>query len=184
MLQEILDKYLEIFPEERNGLKLLAEQINNEDKLNDRKNFRGHIAGDGIVLSPDRSTLLMILHNVFKMWQQPGGHWDPDDADPLAVAKREVTEETGLEKFKVIEWLRGEPLVPIDICLDSVPANPAKPEPAHYHHTFAYVFPAQTTKLHHQPEEVSSAKWATFEEAVEPRGSHFPRIITKLQRLR
>lgn len=40
--------------------------------------------------------VLLVLHGKARRWFQPGGHLEPDDADLLAAARREATEETGL----------------------------------------------------------------------------------------
>src|ERR1700733_10669537 len=103
MLQEILDIYLEIFPEERDGLKLLLQQVREQQTLNDRRNFEGHIPGSAIVLSPDKTKVLVIYHKFFDTWQQPGGHWEADEADPRSAAWREAEEETGIQLARSLE---------------------------------------------------------------------------------
>src|SRR5579864_8001910 len=113
-LKTVVDDYFTVFPEELPQHALLLEQIAKAEPLNDRSNFHGHIAGDGMVLSPDRTKLLMIHHKFFGIWLQPGGHWDPEDQSPLVCAEREVEEETGLKSFSLTEWLSGKPVVPID----------------------------------------------------------------------
>ncbi len=182
MLIEILEKYLEIFPEERDALKLLSEQIEAGQQLNDRKNFRGHIAGDGMVISPDRKKLLMVHHRAFDLWLQPGGHWDPEDPNPMAAARREVAEETGLQNFSLIEWLKGYPLVPIDIDTHSILARDDKNEAAHYHYSFAYAFQATALGLVHEEAEVLGARWFAMSEAETMDRWHFPRVIPKLKK--
>lgn len=74
MLHDILTDYLSIFPEEEGSLCRLQEQVEADELLNDRRNFNGHITGSAIILSPDRTRVLFIHHNLFKRWQQPGGH--------------------------------------------------------------------------------------------------------------
>ena len=41
MLSEILQKYLKIFPDDIGQLGLLLDQIKKNEKLDDRRNFRG-----------------------------------------------------------------------------------------------------------------------------------------------
>ncbi|MGH2907246.1 MAG: NUDIX hydrolase [Solirubrobacterales bacterium] len=61
----------------------------------DRLSFTpGHVTGSAFVLDPDGRTAL-IFHKKF-LWVQPGGHADKGEADPAAVAAREVSEELGL----------------------------------------------------------------------------------------
>jgi 8-oxo-dGTP pyrophosphatase MutT (NUDIX family) len=183
MMQEILDTYLDVFPAEHNALQRLLAQIAAGEALNDRKNYRGHIAGDGMVLSPNRDQLLVIHHRVYDIWLQPGGHWDPEDANPMVAAEREVGEETGLQNYSLVEWLKDFPLVPLDIDTHPIPANEAKQEAAHFHHSFAYIFQATSLILRHQEEEVLGAKWISLQEATKLNNWHFPRVIQKLEKL-
>ena len=46
------------------------------------------------VLSRDRRRVVMVYHNLYRSWSWTGGHAD-GGRDLLAVAMREVTEETG-----------------------------------------------------------------------------------------
>lgn len=181
MLAEILKDYLKIFPEERPELKLLLDQVRGAEALNDRRNFRGHITGSAIILSPDKKKVLLIHHNFFKLWQQPGGHWETDEPDPFEAARREALEETGVEIAKALSIDPKHPLVPLDINSHAVPARPAKDEPPHFHHDFRYVFMAANEKLAHQAAEVSAAAWYVL---GDPTTSRVSRCIEKLHRFK
>ena len=62
----------------------------------------GHVTAGGFVLSPDRSSVLLVLHRKLGRWLQPGGHIEPDDQDIVAAQRREIDEETGLSD---LQWL-------------------------------------------------------------------------------
>lgn len=49
------------------------------------------------VVNKDRSKVLMVYHNIYDSWSWVGGHAD-GETDLLAVAMREVKEETGIKK--------------------------------------------------------------------------------------
>ena len=51
------------------------------------------------VVSPDRQKVLMAYHNLYDSWAWLGGHAD-GDADMLAVALKEVREESGLKNVR------------------------------------------------------------------------------------
>ena len=54
----------------------------------------GHMTASAVVLSPDRTQLLLVFHRRLGRWLQPGGHVEPKDASILETALREVAEET------------------------------------------------------------------------------------------
>jgi hypothetical protein len=47
----------------------------------------GHFTASAFVLSPDESSLLVVLHRKLGRWLQPGGHIDPDDTDFESAAQ-------------------------------------------------------------------------------------------------
>jgi 8-oxo-dGTP pyrophosphatase MutT (NUDIX family) len=177
MLLEILHEYFNIFPGEQTKLATLLEQVSAGDDLQNRKTLPGHITGAAFVLSPDKSKLLLIHHVILQKWLQPGGHWDPGEADPLSAARREAVEETAVQIAKNIQINPDNPLVPLDIDSHYIPANPAKNEPEHYHHDFRYVFMAANEQLKHQAEEVMRADWFGFDA---PECEHVRPVIQKM----
>lgn len=178
MLDDILSRYLEFYPEERQQLELLQQQINADESLDDRRNFKGHITAGAIILSADKKKILLIHHKAYDEWQQPGGHWEKDEASPLEAAKREGEEETGIRLGKNIGLDPKHPLVPLDIDSHPVPARPNKAEPPHYHHDFRYVFLADSYKTDRQVEEVLAAEWVSLDN---PKTKRIKRSIKKLR---
>lgn len=114
-IKNIVDEYLRVYPNERKDLELLLSQLDAEEVLNSRKNFRGHIAGSGLVFSPDFEEVLLIDHKAMDFWLQPGGHMGEDEALPRKTALREVIEETSVKIDKMIPLLDEQIDVPVDI---------------------------------------------------------------------
>lgn len=54
-----------------------------------------HFTASGLVVTPDRRKVLLLLHKKLQAWLQPGGHMESNELPHLA-ALREVLEETGL----------------------------------------------------------------------------------------
>jgi len=158
-IQQILDEYLELFPDEAKRLERLQHRLAIDEVFNDRYNFQGHGTGSAIVLSPDRRKVLMIFHNHFQRWLQPGGHWESEEDNPWTVAQREVEEETGVQIATLLPVVAAKSHVPLDIDSHDVTARPHKNEPAHIHHDFRYVFLAKSEELMPQISEVSKAEW-------------------------
>lgn len=178
MLADILRRYLEFYPEERQQLRLLQQQVNATESLNNRRNFKGHVTASAIILSADKKKILLIHHKAYDEWQQPGGHLEESDADTLEAAKREGEEETGVRLGKNIALDSKYPLMPFDIDSHPVPARPDKSEPPHYHHDFRYVFLCDDYKTDHQAEEVLAAEWTPLDD---PKNKRIKRSIKKLR---
>jgi 8-oxo-dGTP pyrophosphatase MutT (NUDIX family) len=100
----------------------------------------GHFTASTFVLSPAQDEVLLILHGKLDRWLQPGGHMDPGDADPLAAARRELEEETGL--VDVSPFCDGL----LDVDIHTIPARKADPEHAHFDLRFAFVARDKTAR--------------------------------------
>lgn len=140
-------------------MKRLLAQLQAGERLDDRRNFNGHITGSALVVSPDRSQLLVVHHKLFDKWLQPGGHWETDEPNPWLAARREAEEETGV---RIAEQLLPEGFdetMPLFIGTFPIPARPEKDEPPHVHHDLRYAFLAADAELTHRAEEVHAAEW-------------------------
>jgi len=92
----------------------------------------GHFTASAFVLSPDRASVLLIFHGKLHRWLQPGGHVDPEDADIIAAARREITEEVGLSNLT----LNGPGIFDVDV--HTIPA--LKTDPSHHHFDVRFLF--------------------------------------------
>jgi ADP-ribose pyrophosphatase YjhB (NUDIX family) len=57
----------------------------------------GHITASAMVIDPERGRVLLTLHKKLGIWLQMGGHCEPDDVTLADAARREATEESGIE---------------------------------------------------------------------------------------
>lgn len=179
-VQEMVDDYLSIFPDESEQLRLLQERLARDEQFNHRKSFDGHGTGAAIVLSPDHKKVLMVHHKILDKWFQPGGHWDPEDPNPWVVAQREAEEETGVEIGETLHIDIDRPHIPLDIDIHFIPENPHKNEPAHYHHDMRYAFVAVSELVKPQEKEVSDVAWVPID-SEDPRLLQIWRCIAKLR---
>ena len=61
----------------------------------------GHVTGSALVLDHTGTHALLTLHPRFGRWLQLGGHCEETDADIVAAALREATEESGIEGLTI-----------------------------------------------------------------------------------
>ena len=61
----------------------------------------GHLTGSALVLSHDRTEVLLTLHPKFDLWLQMGGHCEPGDHTLRAAAAREAREESGIDGLEM-----------------------------------------------------------------------------------
>ena len=100
IIQEIKN-FVPLCPQEqRDKAGILRFLAGNPDAF-ERENLTAHMTASAWVLSPDRRQVVMVYHNLYHSWSWTGGHAD-GDRDLLAVAMREVTEETGLRQLEVL----------------------------------------------------------------------------------
>jgi 8-oxo-dGTP pyrophosphatase MutT (NUDIX family) len=74
-----------------------------------------HVTASALIVHPGSSRILLRWHERQQAWLQVGGHGDPGEQDPLAIALREAREETGLTDLR--PWpdaaLRHVVIVPV-----------------------------------------------------------------------
>jgi 8-oxo-dGTP pyrophosphatase MutT (NUDIX family) len=61
----------------------------------------GHITASALVLDDTGGQVLLTLHPRLGRWVQLGGHCEESDADIVAAALREATEESGVDGLRI-----------------------------------------------------------------------------------
>jgi 8-oxo-dGTP pyrophosphatase MutT (NUDIX family) len=119
-----------------------------------------HLTGSALVLHPPSGRVLLRWHQRQGRWLQVGGHGDPGETDPLAVAVREAREETGLPDL--VPW-PDERLRHIVICA----VQPGKGELAHHHADLRYLLATGAPEAIRPEDAGSPLRWVTVPEARE-----------------
>ncbi len=114
----------------------------------------GHMTASAVVLSPDRTRMVLVYHVSLARWLQPGGHVEPCDDDLVFAARREVEEETNLSLAGVVD----APLVGVDV--HEIPA--VNGEPPHLHHDLAFVLVLKTDQSV-EPGHDQQAAWCPID---------------------
>jgi 8-oxo-dGTP pyrophosphatase MutT (NUDIX family) len=129
----LLNAYNTAEPEEVEMLIEIKNFVAENEQCFERTFAPGHVTASGWIVSETGDKVLLMHHRKLDRWFQPGGHCD-GDPDLLAVARKEVEEETGLIDFT----LAKEGIFDVDIHL--IPAN--SKEEAHYHYDVRFLFKA------------------------------------------
>ncbi len=119
-----------------------------------------HVTASALIVHPASHRVLLRWHPRVQGWLQVGGHGDPGEDDPLAIALREAAEETGLADLE--PWpdqaLRHAVVVP-------VPAG--RGEPAHEHADLRYILATRSPDSARPESPDAPVRWLTLGEAQE-----------------
>lgn len=150
--QSLIDKLRRHQPfnqHERDMQAQLLAFVEKHENCFERSLLIGHVTASAWVVNPERTHVLLLHHGKLDKWLQPGGHCD-GDADVLAVALREVSEETGLCPAPVSKEI-------FDVDAHIIPER--KGVPAHVHYDVRFLLEIGQD---HQPvvsEESHDVEW-------------------------
>ena len=113
----------------------------------------GHVTGSAVVLDDSGTSMLMTHHAKLGRWLQLGGHAD-GETDPLAVACREATEESGLAVVPVDEEI-------YDLDVHAIPPRGA--DPAHFHYDVRFLLRAERPGPLKMTDESLALKWVPLD---------------------
>ena len=147
--------------EEADRRELLRRLESSEDPYT-RSNAAAHLTASAWVVSPDRQQVLMAYHNLYDSWAWLGGHAD-GERDLLAVALREVREESGLTDVRPIT----EDIYSLEILSVDGHEKHGRYVSSHLHLNVTYLLEADPA-AHIRPklDENSRVGWFTPEGAV------------------
>lgn len=121
-----------------------------------------HLTASAWVVSPDRRQVLLAYHNLYDSWAWLGGHAD-GDRDLLAVALREVREESGLEEVRVL----SPDIYSVEILTVDGHEKRGSYVSSHLHLNVTFLLEADpAAPIRHKPDENSRVGWFGLEEAV------------------
>jgi 8-oxo-dGTP pyrophosphatase MutT (NUDIX family) len=120
-----------------------------------------HVTASALVTHPATRRVLLRWHERMHSWLQVGGHGDPGETDPFAIARREAREETALTDLQA--W--PDPTQPVLLHVVVVPVPPRGAEPAHEHADFRYLLATETPDAIAPEHDTAPLRWCTVDEA-------------------
>ncbi len=121
--------------------------------------------------------MLLRWHQRQQAWLQVGGHGDPGESDPLAIAAREAREETGLPDLA--PWPDAEIRHAVIV---SVPAG--KGEPAHEHADVRFFMTTQAPAAARAENANAPLRWLSLPEAYDATSEpNLKETLTRMERM-
>ncbi|MGW5444630.1 NUDIX hydrolase [Streptomyces asiaticus] len=117
-----------------------------------------HLTASALIVHPDSGRVLLRWHQRHQSWLLVGGHGDPGEYDPLAIALREGREETGLPDLA--PWPDAEVR---HLVIVPVPANSR--EPAHEHADVRFVLATNAPEAVRPENPDAPLRWLTPDES-------------------
>lgn len=159
---------------------VMAYQPVNEQEHVDRELILGRLAHDPHVA--DRSSLahlttsawtvdaagervLLCYHNIYDSWSWVGGHAD-GELDLAAVAARELAEETGVTRARLVDAGVGG-IASLEVLTVDGHVKRGHYVGSHLHLNVTYLFVADSSlALRKKPDENSGVRWVALDEVV------------------
>ena len=142
-----------------------------------RRELPLHFTASALIVHPETGRVVLRWHQRQQAWLQVGGHGDPGESDPLAIAVREAAEETGLADL--VPW-PDEQLRHLVI----VGVPPGKGEPAHEHADLRYFMATRTPDAARAENEHAPLRWLSIPEAYQATSEvNLRESLARLERL-
>lgn len=158
-----LENYVPFNEQEECDKELILGMLRNEEDIFTRENTHAHMTASAWVVNKGHTKAVMAYHNIYHSWSWLGGHADGDE-DLLAVALREVNEESGIVSAKPV----SEDIFSVEVLTVDGHVKKGKFVSSHLHLNITYLIEAdESDELFVNEAENSNVKWFGLEDAVE-----------------
>lgn len=159
-LRAQVKNYVPANEQEERDRALLLRWIDSGVDILTRENEVAHLTASAWVMNPERTKVLMAYHNLYDSWAWLGGHAD-GESDLLAVALREVEEESGVGAVCPVT----DEILSIETLCVQGHEKRGRYVPCHLHLNVTYLLEADPNQpLRVKPDENSAVAWINVED--------------------
>lgn len=97
-----IENYNPYNEQETKDKETLLYALKTQQEILTRNNPFMHMSTSCWVTNPNRDKILMIYHKIYDSWSWLGGHAD-GESDLLSVACKELTEESGVSNYRIVD---------------------------------------------------------------------------------
>lgn len=161
-IREEIEKYRPFNEQERRDRDVILRFIDENDDAFLRTNLTAHMTASAWVVNRARTKTLMVYHRIYDSWSWTGGHAD-GEKDLLAVALREVREETGVKSARPVT----RDIYSLEVLTVDGHEKRGAYVPSHLHMNVTYLLEADEHEaLTACEEENSGVRWFTLKDAL------------------
>ncbi len=158
-LEEIIGAYVPFNPQEEADRAVMLDVLRRSPGCLSRTDTVAHFTASAWVVNPPRTRILLVYHRLYDSWSWTGGHADGEE-DLFLVARRELMEETGLERVTPV----SRDLFSLEVLPVFGHEKNGAYVPSHLHLNLTWLFEADDAQpLRGKPDENSGAKWFAAE---------------------
>lgn len=159
-LKEEIEKYVPYNEQEVVDKEMMLFYINLFEDVLTRENKTCHFSASSWIVNKDKTKVLMVYHNIYDSWCWTDGHADGDE-NLRHVAIKELTEETGIKNFKVLD----NNMLSLEVLPVVSHIKRGKFVPTHLHLNCTYLIEAdENEELQIKEDENKAVKWINIED--------------------
>ena len=146
--------------QEENDRKQILYYLDHDINILNRDNEQAHLTVSAWILNSEHNKVLMAYHNLYHSWAWLGGHADGND-DLIAVAYKEIKEESGIEKVRLLD----DNIFSLEVlCVDGH-MKKGKYVSSHLHLNITYLFEADDKQdIRIKEDENSAIGWIAIDD--------------------
>ncbi|MDD2957563.1 MAG: NUDIX hydrolase [Lachnospiraceae bacterium] len=161
LMKEIAN-YIPVNEQEAADKAVLLQMLRTQEDIFERTNLIAHMTASAWVVNSEHTKVLMVYHNIYHSWSWLGGHAD-GEMDLLAVAIREVQEESGIRDVKPVT----AEIFSLETLTVDGHEKRGKYVPSHLHLNVTYLLEADdTVQTQIKADENSGVAWFGLEESI------------------